>query len=334
MLRETLRVAAFIIVFLFVIFLFSRGHIYSRDELSYGVTFSQSQTEKLGLEPEKLFAEILYDLGAKKLRLSAYWNEIESARGTYDFSHIDWQIDAAEQAGASVILAVGIRLPRWPECHYPDWAKGLAEKQIQESALEYIEATIVHYKDKNNIIAWQIENEPFLPYFGECPEPDSVFLDREIALARGLDSRPIIITDSGELSVWIPAARRADIFGTTMYRDTYSSKFNRYAHYPSEPGFFRFKKNIAGLFAHPQDWIVIELAAEPWGPRPFQDLSPAERSRTMDFDKFKDMIEFSSRTGFKEFYLWGAEWWAWEREKRDNPALWNYAKELFNQDKK
>ena len=92
-----------------------------------------------------------------------------------------------------------------------------------------------------------------------------------------MDTRDIVVTDSGELSLWVPAAKRADIFGTTLYRDTYSQLLKAYVHYPIEPGFFRFKKNISRLFANPQKWVVIELQAEPWGPRPFQYLSQEER---------------------------------------------------------
>jgi hypothetical protein len=49
----------------------------------------------------------------------------------------------------------------------------------------------------------------------------------------------------------------------------------------------------------------------------------------MDKEKFKEMIEFSSKTGFKEFYLWGVEWWYWERE-RGNTEMWDEALRLFN----
>jgi hypothetical protein len=189
---------------------------------------------------------------------------------------------------------------------------------------------IERYKGNKQITAWQIENEPFLSNFGDCPAVDAKFLDQETALVRKLDQRPIVITDSGELSIWIPAAQRADIFGTTMYRDTYSSHLQNYLHYPISPGFFRFKKNLASLFATPEKWIVIELAAEPWGPVAYQNMSAAERGRTMDIAKFKDMLEFSRLAGFKEFYLWGVEYWYWEKTKNNNPEFWNEAKKLFN----
>jgi len=318
-----------LIVFLFFCFLLSRGHIYNKSELSYGVTFSKKKAQDLGLDWQKLFLEIFSDLGVKKIRLSAYWDEIEAKNNKFDWTDLDWQVKKASYSGAEVILAVGYRLPRWPECHYPEWVEGLDKNTKDEELLSYITAVISRYKDNTSISAWQVENEPFLPHFGQCPPPDKELLDKEIRLVKMLDTRPIIMTDSGELSVWVPAAKRADIFGTTMYRDTYSKQLKRYIHYPIEPGFFRFKKNITRFFTRPEKWIVIELQAEPWGPEPFQNINKEERDLTMNLEKFREIIEFSSKTGFSEFYLWGVEWWYWEREANNDNSLWNEARLLF-----
>ena len=318
-----------IIIIFFLAFLLSRGYIYKKEELQYGVTFSQKQAIDLGLNWQETYLAIFQDLGVKKIRLSAYWDEIEKTKDEYFTNDLDWQIKIASENNAKIILAVGNRLPRWPECHTPEWVNKLNKQEKEKKLLEYIEFVITKYKNNLNITNWQIENEPFLPHFGKCPEPDANLLNKEITLAKKLDNRKIIITDSGELSLWIPAAKRANIFGTTMYRDTYSEKLKRYIHYPIEPGFFRFKKNITRLFANPSKWLVIELQAEPWGPKPFQYLSKAERDKTMNLKKFKEIIEFSSKTGFKEFYLWGVEWWYWEKTIQQDDSLWKEAKKLY-----
>lgn len=318
-----------LVLILFFIFLLSRGRVYGQAELEYGVTFSKKQAEDLGLDWRKIYLSIFDDLGVKKIRLPAYWNEIEKEEGNYSWEGLDWQINQAGERQAEIILAVGARLPRWPECHFPDWTSGRLKAQIENKILDYINKTIERYKGNKNIVAWQIENEPFLSHFGDCPKFDKKFLDQEIMLTRSLDNRPIVITDSGELSLWVGAAKRADIFGTTMYRDTYSSFFKTYIHYPILPGFFRFKKNLAGLFAKPKDWLVIEMQAEPWGPKPYQNLSQIDRDKTMEVGKFKEMIEFGRQAGFREFYLWGVEFWYWEF-KEGRPEMWQYARTLFN----
>ena len=318
-----------LVLFFSFIFVFSQGRIYEPDELDYGVTFSKRHAENLGLDWKKVYLSIFDDLGVKKIRLPAYWNEIESREGNYSWADLDWQINQAAERQVEIILAVGARLPRWPECHLPDWTKGRLKAQVEDKTLDYISKVIERYKGRQNIIAWQIENEPFLSHFGDCPKFDAKFLDQEIALARSLDLRPIVITDSGELSFWVGAAKRADIFGTTMYRDTYSNFFQRYIHYPITPAFFRFKKNVVSLFVEPKSWVVIEMQAEPWGPKAYQNLSQVDRDRTMEVGKFKDMIEFGRQTGFREFYLWGVEFWYWEL-KEGRPEMWRFARTLFN----
>jgi hypothetical protein len=325
------KIFIILIVVVFLFFVLSLGKIYPKSELSYGVTFSKPYAEYLGLDWKKTYTDILDDLGVRKLRIPAYWDDIQSSsKDSYDYSNVDWEVTEAGKRSATIVMAIGYRLPRWPECHLPDWAANLSQEEKQQDTLDYIKETVERYKNYDQIYAWQIENEPFLTFFGDCPQFDSKFLDKEIALVKSLDSRPIIITDSGELSVWAPAASRADIFGTSIYLNTYSANIKSYIHYPILPGFFRFKKNIISLFAHPKQWIVIEMQGEPWGPVGVDKLSAKDVAKTMSLDKFKYIIEFGRQAGFKEFYLWGAEWWEWERQVKGDSSYWDYAKTLFN----
>ncbi|MBD3248286.1 cellulase family glycosylhydrolase [Candidatus Falkowbacteria bacterium] len=334
MLFKSLKLIKIIFIFfaisVFFLVILSQGKVYDRSELSYGITFSKKHAQELGIDWKEAYLSALDDLGAKKVRIPAYWDEVEEENGYFKYADLDWQIEEAKKRNVRVILAIGGRLPRWPECHFPGWTENMSKENIRKEIFEYLSRVSNRYKKYSNIYAWQIENEYFLKKFGECPDLGNDFLDAEIRLVRGIDpKRPIIITDSGELSLWVPAAKRADIFGTSIYLNTYSQTLKSYVHYPITPAFFHFKKNITSLFADPEDWIVIELQAEPWGPIPYQFMSEKDKSKTMDLEKFRHIIEFSHQAGFKEFYLWGVEWWWWEKEKNNNSALWEEAKKLF-----
>ena len=174
-------------------------------EVTFGVTFSQIFAEDMGLDWQKTYRAILDDLRVRKLRLVAYWQKIEPRPGQYQFEDLDWQIKEADRRDAEVILAIGRKVPRWPECHIPDWAKNLSESEQQERILLLLTEIVKHYSGNETIKAWQVENEPFLSGFGICPKFDKRFLDKEIALVRQLnfDQRPIIVTASGELSSWL-----------------------------------------------------------------------------------------------------------------------------------
>ena len=51
----------------------------------------------------------------------------------------------------------------------------------------------------------------------------------------------------------------------------------------------------------PEEIIVIELQAEPWGPKPFYNLTKEERERTMNLQKFKEILEYSQEN-MEKFY--------------------------------
>lgn len=298
---------------------------------AFGVTFSGFYAERFGLDWKKAYLAIFDDLGIKKIRLPAYWNEIEPEEGVFDFSRLDWQVEEAEKRGAEIILAVGRKLPRWPECHIPEWTRAITFQEQNEALLRYIVRVVEHYKNSPAIKIWQVENEPFLP-FGECPKFSKDFLDKEIALVRSLDpppgGRPIMITDSGELSIWIRAAKRSDIFGSTMYRTVWN-KFVGTFTYPLPPSFFRFKRALTELFVGEKPMIIIELQGESWAEKQTYEISVEEQYKSMNPEEFKKALNYASRSGFDTFYLWGAEWWYWLKETQNKPEMWEIAKEAI-----
>ncbi len=298
-------------------------------QITWGVNFSQKHSRDLGLEWKKNYSALLQDLKIRNLKILVHWDLIEPAPEKYDFKDLDWQIEQAEDYNAKLILVIGMKVGRWPECHIPEWAKKLTKKEQQERILSLLEKIVLRYRDSKAIKYWQIENEPFF-YFGECPWYDKNFLKKEIDLVRLLDfrNRPIIISDSGEYSPWIRAARYGDIVGITMYRKVWVRRFKIYSSVFLPPVYYwRKSLFIQKLFG--KKVICVELQAEPWGPVLLYDLPLKEQKKTMDFKQFQKNIRYAKNTGFDEFYLWGAEWWYWLKEKHKSPEFWNEAKKLF-----
>ena len=75
--------------------------------------------------------------------------------------------------------------------------------------------------------------------------------------------------------------------------------------------------------------IIVELQAEPWGPKMIYETPLEEQNKSMNLEKFKEIIDYTQRTGFDEAYLWGAEWWYWLKEKHNNETIWQEAQKLF-----
>lgn len=331
--RHVLKIIGIVVlaVIAFILLLFAYFNFPGpapREDVKLGMTFSSRYATDLGLDWKETYLALLDDVGVKKLRLPVYWDLVEKEKGIYDFSDIDWQLEQAKTHGAEVILTVGLKVPRWPECHIPEWAK--EDDQVRKQGImHFIDKTIGRYKSDPTVVKWQIENEPFLS-FGICPPFDVSFLEQEVALAKALDpSRPILLTDSGELSLWYGAASRGDEFGTTMYRDIYSKNVGGYFRYPIGPNFFRTKAWFVRTFTDQKNLIVIELQAEPWASGWIADMSLTEQFRTMNETKLKENVDYAKRVGFPEVYLWGGEWWYWMKEKKDYPAIWETGKMLF-----
>lgn len=294
----------------------------------YGVTYSKPFAEYMGLDWKEAYLALLDDLGAKRLRIPAYWTEIEKEKGEYAFDDLDWQIEQAAARGAGIVFVVGQKQPRWPECHIPEWVNGMTDEERAAEIEETLGAVIGRYKENPAIIAWQVENEPFLPY-GECPAISKELLDMEIATVRKLDpTRPVIITDSGELSTWYGAAKRADILGTTLYRIVWNDRLG-YVHYPISSLFYRFKAAFITYFTDVDKIIIVELQGEPWGPNNILEMPLEEQYESMNAEQFRRNIEFVSNVEFSEAYLWGGEWWYWLKTVKGDDRLWEEARKIF-----
>src|SRR3989344_2520556 len=297
----------------------------------WGVNFSQTRAESLKLDWRETYNAILGDLGAKNIKLHTQWDWVEGEKNDYFFNDIDWQLEKAKEHGAGIIYVVGMKSGRWPECHLPDWAEQISKDDQQKEILEYIEQVVLRYKDNPAIVAWQAENEPLFN-FGECPWYDKEFLKKEVALIKSLDpSRPVIITDSGEQSMWTEAAKIGDIVGVTMYRKVWFHIFGElgfYFDFPLPPSsYFRKSQLINKFFG--KKVICIELQAEPWNSKLFYDTTVERQEKSMNLNQFKDNIIYAKNTGLNEFYLWGAEWWFWLKETQHKPEIWDEAKKLF-----
>ncbi len=330
----------FLVIIVTVIFLSLRRPPSVSDEITWGFTFSPRFAGYLELPWRETYIASLDELEPHLLRIPIYWNDLEKEEGVREFDDYDFMINEANTRHIPTTIAVGRRVPRWPECHVPEWAKTLPEEEQIEKIMTTIEAVVTRYRDVPSISRWQVENEPFLAFFGECPPPNAKALDREIALVRSLDSsRPILTTDSGELSLWLFAAKRGDIFGTTMYRNVWSkllSPYFGYITYPLPPKFFWLKANLVHLFFGDEKKIInIELQAEPWtpwgpwGPGFVKIMSIPEQDETMSPAHFYENIQYARDVGFSEVYLWGVEWWYLMKEKYDRPFFWEAAKEVI-----
>jgi len=303
----------------------------SRQNITWGVDFSQMQAESLKLDWRQTYLAIINELGVKNIKLHTQWDWVEGKKDNYYFDDIDWQLANAKEKGVDIIYVLGMKTGRWPECHIPSWAAGLKKEQQQAEVLEYIRDVVLKYKNESEIKNWQVENEPLFQ-FGQCPWYDENFLKQEVALVKSLDpSRQVIISDTGEQSNWFKAAKTGDIVGITMYRKVWVHITNTLGFdltwFLPPVNYWRRALLVEKLFH--KDVICIELQAEPWASKTFYDVPLQEQEKTMNPKLFLQNIEYAKQTGLDKFYFWGVEWWYWMKTTQNQPQIWNEAMKLF-----
>lgn len=294
-----------------------------------GATFIPAYAQQLGIDPHQTLDAIINDLGVKHLRLVSYWDSIEQKPGTYDFSELDWEFKAAEKSNAKISLAIGLRQPRWPECHMPDWAKTESKSDWYQQLNAFITKVIERYHGSPALESYQLENEFFLTVFGKCTDFNRKRLVDEAALVKRLDPAHTLIISRSNNGIGFPVGEPTpDLFGVSVYKRVWDQTVtHRYFEYPF-PAWFYASLAGGGKILTGKDLIIHELQAEAWLPASYkiQDAPISELYKSMNPQRLKDRFRYGEATGMKRVDLWGVEWWYQMKVKRNAPELWDTAK--------
>ncbi len=306
-----------------------------------GTTFSQLQCRYIGLDYRAAFQEICA-LGLDRIRLCAYWNEIEPQPGVFDFSTLDWLLQEADRYKIEVVLAVGMKVPRWTEFHFPQWVSdrydtGAGEKALDlrspavaELALKFVNEVVNHCRYAPAVKYWQIENEPFTRLEiagGRFLSPE--FVQREVSLVRSRlwQNQKILLTNAihlpkPKLTEDLPAFREslmaADAVGFNVYTKVPAGNSSRYLEPESE--FWDQLQDWQQQLDHAnkESWVA-EAQAEPWEPQKLVALDkphyPSASPRQM-----QRLVDTLARSNYSTVLLWGCEYWYWHKTQGRN--LW------------
>jgi hypothetical protein len=304
--------------------------------LVLGTSFIPAYAESLGLDPKETMDALINDLGVRHFRLVSYWDQLEPEQGKYDFSLLDWQFQKAEAANAKITLALGLRQPRWPECHMPGWAaqlpSGTAEGTWQKSLEQYIAQVTNRYKGSPALDSYQLENEYFLRGFGICTDFSRQRLVNEYNLVKRLDPYHTLIVARSNNALGMPIGQPTpDEFGISIYKRVWDANLtHRYLEYPFPAWFYGFVAGSQKIYTG-KDMIIHELQAEAWPPHA-QDITKTsleEQNKSFNAQRFTDRVEFGKATGMRQIYLWGAEYWYYRLIKLNDPSLWSVAQAKF-----
>lgn len=302
------------------------------EPLQIGATFIPDYAHVLGVDPKDTMDAMINDLGIRNFRLVSYWENGEKNEGTYDFSFLDWQFAKANAVHAKVSLSIGLRQPRWPECHMPTWADNMPKSLWEPKLKNYIAAVIEHYKNNPALDSYQLENEYFLSVFGICPDFSRDRLVSEFNLVKNLDpSHPLIVSMSNNAIGTPIGAPTPDEWAISVYKRVWDKAITkRYFEYPIPAWYYAFRAGWTEL-TRGHNSFIHELQAEAWTPDGYDIVTAptSELYKSLNPDRLRDRFRYGEATGMKKIDLWGVEWWYAMKVNRNQPELWNVAKQEY-----
>jgi hypothetical protein len=326
-----------------------RVPVQPRGQTPLGICFRPRQAETMGLDSESALKTLL-EYPFQLIRLAAYWDELEPAPGEFRPDGLDRQIDAAEQAGKQIILCVGaVKAFGYPEFFVP--ARRLAEPlpegrligrpdhaALLTAATEFIGRVVRRYRDRQSIIAWQVEHDATDPLGMEHSwRLSAAFVREEVDAVRAADpTRPVMLNgflptslavqaqqwwrtrDQGDSLV--VAEKLADIVGIDFYPRHAVTAFGSWSAYLDGSRSPWRQGRRRRLLRSGRKVMVCEGQAEPW-----EAITnpPNPKNQGMYSCLPEDVIKNYNQClrwggALTGYLFWGAEYWLL-RERDGDP---------------
>lgn len=344
-------------------------HVEPLGDPEFGINFSCNHAEYLLLEDPTKGAEgyvddtrpgraewcaetlgtLLRGLGAKHVRLSVEWDQVEPRPGEFDFRLIDALLAEAGRSGATVLVSVGAKAQRHPEFFIPEWAlegtnpssNAVVDEDpvLRQRILAMIAAVVAHTAASPAIDSWSADNEPYIPSEradGWRLSREFVRLERETILANDPRRRPVSINHAQHFVTdrrWRDALDDADILAASFYPFRNVRILGRtYVVAIPEIGFMapNYAHQARSARAQGKPFWLTEMQAEPWVDSDIRLVGPENPSPNLTPDNFRKAMDYARRTGAARVYLWGSEWWLFQKERYNDPTWWDLARETIS----
>lgn len=333
--KAVIVLVLFITLSVFTMYGIARWYAYTERNKPYvqGVSFIADYAQSLGVDPHQTMTALIDQVGVRNFRLVSYWNDIEPEQGKYNFDELDWEFKQVEAVHGHVTLSVGLRQPRWPECHVPSWVDASKPTDQWQAQLEQFMTTVItRYKNSPALDSYQVENEYFLSAFGTCQNFDRQRLVDEFNLVKQHDPHHTVIISRSNNALGTPInAPTPDEFGVSVYKRVWDTSItHRYVEYPFPPWFYGFLAGVQKMTTG-KDMIIHELQAEPWPPNKQQivDTPLVEQSKSLDAARLQTRFKYAHDSGIHEVYYWGAEYWYYRKVVLHDNSLWQVATNQF-----
>ena len=348
------RVLLFIFFLLLIIILnaflnpFPKKNVPEGFRPTYGVSYSFEQAGWYGLNPRTAYVDLLDNVRVDWVRLPFFWDQMIDEKGYFNqnFDDLEFSIKEAKKRNVKVIIALGAKTPYYPEYHLPKDLAGQIKFGETINLNHHVSLKILDVDKKvvevlsayDNIIAWQVENEPYLANINNWKIGEDLLV-AEVGVVRAADllSRPIILNsvaptvfDSSYKSL-LKILRPGDILGVNAYFKTQGvylfsfSILHKEVHVPWPNWLVWPVQSWVGFSANFEElrdeatkggvklWI-LEMQAEPY----VRTLSDAERNSAYRPGDILAADRYLKSSMVESVGLWGAPFWQYKKENGDN----------------
>ncbi len=311
-----------------------------------GTTFSPLQCYYLNLDFRETFDQIC-QLGLNRIRLGAYWNVIQKSPTEYDFSELDWLLDRCDRHNITVALAVGMKVPRWPEFHFPQWVSDRANTgagtapldqrspAVAALTLQFVDRVVNHCRMAPAVKYWQVENEPFTRLEitgGRFLSPD--FIKQEVDLVRSLctPNQKILITNAIHLPTpnlaedqpaFEDSLRIGDAVGINVYTKVPAGPTG---YLEPQPAFWQQLQTWQdSLQRFDREAWIAEAQAEPWEAGKLV-VNDRKNYPSASSYRTRALVARLHQIGYSTVLLWGCEYWYSQKKQGNNLWWWTVAR--------
>lgn len=320
----------------------------------YGVSYSFEQAGWYGLDSRKSYSTLLDQVKVDWMRLPFFWDQMIDKSGNLKIDDLKFAIEEAKKHNVKVIVAIGAKVPYYPEFHLPSDVKSqlkfgeaiTSQHKIAPELLAIDRKVVSELAAYDNIAYWQVENEPLLGNVnGWKIFPD--LIAEEVKVVRETDplGRPVILNHpagwflDNDWKKLLPILGQGDVFATSAYFKTQGTDLILFKLAGSEfhipwpksfmwpvqswlfvsPNFASIKSQVA---KNGNDLWILEMQSEPY-------IRQKADAGASDFSFSPSDIQlgnnFLKSYGIKSVGLWGAHFWQYKLMNGDNSwinAIW------------
>jgi hypothetical protein len=116
-----------------------------------------------------------------------------------------------------------------------------------------------------------------------------------------------------------------------VYRKIWDSRWTKqYFNYPFPAWYYGAVAGSQKLLTG-RESVLHELQMEPWPAydKPITETPLVELDKSFPAAEFKARVAFAKNTGLKSIDLWGAEYWYYRKQIKNDPEFWDAATSVF-----